>query len=283
MKHMKKRILACLLAGALTVSTFATAGAPIASAAGATLGYWPEPLPVSNQFYYQNESLQPYGSCFQIDELKKWSPDNDPDARYNRGSIELRDRWMGPNVNPLASRDATVMPLAMANARASEAPSQGGDGDFVYAFNYFQYVDTFNFWGGSSGEGPIAIPSPELIDSAHRNGSRITGTIFLPWGDGAYGNQFVSEMLEKDENGNYIAADKLIEIAQYYGFDGYIFNAESGTGIAGFSDFLAYIQRNKPDDFTISWYNGSGSVNSSSINSWMQEATLGLPTSGGWI
>ncbi len=270
MKHMKKRILACLLAGALTVSTFATAGAPIASAAGATLGYWPEPLPVSNQFYYQNESLQPYGSCFQIDELKKWSPDNDPDARYNRGSIELRDRWMGPNVNPLASRDATVMPLAMANARASEAPSQGGDGDFVYAFNYFQYVDTFNFWGGSSGEGPIAIPSPELIDSAHRNGSRITGTIFLPWGDGAYGNQFVSEMLEKDENGNYIAADKLIEIAQYYGFDGYIFNAESGTGIAGFSDFLAYIQRNKPDDFTISWYNGSGSVNSSSINSWMQ-------------
>ena len=271
MKHMKKRILACLLAGALTVSTFATAGAPVASAAGATLGYWPEPLPVANQFYYQNESLQPYGSCFQIDELKKWSPDNDPDARYNRGSIELRDRWMGPNVNPLASRDATVMPLAMANARASEAPSQGGDGDFVYAFNYFQYVDTFNFWGGSSGEGPIAIPSPELIDSAHRNGSRITGTIFLPWGDSTYGNQFVSEMLEKDANGNYIAADKLIEIAQYYGFDGYIFNAESGTGIPGFKDFLAYIQRNKPDDFTISWYNGSGSVSSSSIQSWMQD------------
>ena len=155
MRHMKKRILACLLAGALTVSSFATAGAPIASAAGATLGYWPEPLPVGNQWYYQNESLQPYGSCFQIDELKKWSPENDPDARYNRGAVELRDRWMGPNVNPLASRDAKVMPLAMSNARASEAPSQGGDGDFVYAFNYFQYVDTFNFWGGSSGEGSV--------------------------------------------------------------------------------------------------------------------------------
>ena len=160
MKHLSKRILACLLAGALTVSSFAVA-APMASAAGATLGYWPEPLPVGNQWYYQNESLQPYGSCFQIDELKNWSPDNDPDARYNRGSIELRDRWMGPNVNPLASRDAKVMPLAMSNARASEAPSQGADDDFVYAFNYFQYVDTFNFWGGSSAEGPIAIPSPE--------------------------------------------------------------------------------------------------------------------------
>ena len=100
MKNLKKRILASLLAGALTAGTFATAGAPTASAAGATLGYWPSPLAIPNQFYYQNESLQPYGSCFQIDELKKWSPDNDPDARYNRGAVELADRWMGPNVNP---------------------------------------------------------------------------------------------------------------------------------------------------------------------------------------
>lgn len=44
-------------------------------------------------------------------------------------------------------------------------------------------------------------------------------------------------MLEKDAEGHYIAADKLIEIAQYYGFDGYIFNAESGTGVSGFKVF----------------------------------------------
>ncbi len=268
MKHMKKRIIACLLAGLMSVSSLSVIS-PSVSAAG--LGYWPEPLPMGNQWYYQNESLQPYGSCFQIDELKNWSPDNDPDARYNRGSIELRDRWMGPNVNPLASRDAKVMPLAMSNARASEAASQGGDGDFVYAFNNFQYVDTYNFWGGSSGEGPIAIPSPEHIDSAHRNGVPATGTIFIPWGDYAYGNRFVQEMVEKNPDGTYPAADKLIEIAQYYGFDGYIFNAESGTGVPGFKDFLAYIQRKKPDNFTISWYNGSGTLNTGSIQNWMQD------------
>lgn len=50
---------------------------------GATLGYWPEPLEIPNEYYYENQTLQPYGSCFQIDELKNWSPDNDPDARYN--------------------------------------------------------------------------------------------------------------------------------------------------------------------------------------------------------
>ncbi len=269
MKHLKKRILSGLMAGLVSVSSLAVLAPSRVSAAG--LGYWPEPLPMGNQWYYQNESLQPYGSCFQIDELKNWSPDNDPDARYNRGSIPLRDRWMGPSVNPKASRDAKVMPLAMSNARASEAASQGGDGDFVYAFNNFQYVDTYNFWGGSSGEGPIAIPSPEHIDSAHRNGVPATGTIFIPWGDYAYGNRFVSELVEKKPDGTYPAADKLIEIAQYYGFDGYIFNAESGTGVSGFKDFLAYIQKNKPDNFTISWYNGRGSVGTGDIQSWMQD------------
>ena len=163
----------------MLAGTFAGVTKP-ASAAGATLGYWPEPLEIPNEYYYENQTLQPYGSCFQIDELKNWSPDNDPDARYNRGAIPLRERWMGPSVNPLASRDAKIMPLAMGNARASQAASQGGDGDFVYAFNNYQYVDTYNFWGGSSGEGPIAIPSPELIDAGHRNGVPVTGTIFLP-------------------------------------------------------------------------------------------------------
>ena len=269
-KSFFKRVMSSVCATAMLFGTVAGVTKPV-SAAGATLGYWPEPLEISNEYYYQNQTLQPYGACFQIDELKNWSPDNDPDARYNRGAIELKERWMGPNVNPLASRDAKIMPLAMGNARASQAPSQGGDGDFVYAFNNYQYVDIYNFWGGSSGEGPIAIPSPELIDAGHRNGVPVTGTIFLPWGDGAYGTQFVSDMVEKDENGHFPAADKLVEIAQYYGFDGYIFNAESGTGVAGFKEFLAYIQEIKPDHFTITWYNGSGSVGTGSIKSWMQD------------
>lgn len=80
---------------------------------------------------------------------------------------------MGPSVNPLASRDAKIMPLAMGNAGPAQAASQGGDGDFVYAFNNYQYVDTYNFWGGSSGEGPIAIPSPELIDAVTETAYRL--------------------------------------------------------------------------------------------------------------
>ena len=266
-KEIFKKTMATMLSGVCIVSGITMPTETV----HAGLGYWPEDLPVPNQFYYQNESLQPYGTCLQVGELKNWSPDNDPDARYNRSAIPLRERYMGPNVNPLASRDAKVQPLAMSNARASEAPSQGGDGDFVYAFNNFQYVDTYNFWGGSSAEGPIAIPSPEHIDSAHRNGVMATGTIFIPWGDYAYGNQFVQELVEKDEEGNFVCADKLIEIAQYYGFDGYIFNAESGTGVQGFKEFLIYMQEKAPENFRVSWYNGRGSLGDTDIKNWMQD------------
>ena len=180
-KKSLKKTVAVMLSGVCLASGVAVPADTVQASAG--LGYWPENLPIPNQYYYQKESLQPYGTCLQIGELKNWSPDNDPDARYNRSSIPLRQRYMGPSVNPLASRDAKVMPLAMSNARASEAESQGGEGDFVYAFNNFQYIDTYNFWGGSSAEGPICIPSPEHIDSAHRNGVQATGTIFIPWGD----------------------------------------------------------------------------------------------------
>lgn len=237
----------------------------------------------SQSVLLSKESLQPYGTCLQIGELKNWSPDNDPDARYNRSSIPLRQRYMGPSVNPLASRDAKVMPLAMSNARASEAESQGGEGDFVYAFNNFQYIDTYNFWGGSSAEGPICIPSPEHIDSAHRNGVQATGTIFIPWGDEEYGGRFVRELVAQDEQGNYPCADKLIEVAQYYGFDGYIFNAESGTGVSGFKEFLAYMQEKAPEIFE--------SAGTTEAERWEQILlmpgcrikTSVLRMSGGWI
>ncbi|MCI9274259.1 MAG: hypothetical protein HFE39_09975 [Clostridiales bacterium] len=264
-KHFWRKTTAMALSTVLAASSLPMLGSLTAGAIQV-----PQSIPMSNDFYYKNESLQPYGACFQAEELRNWTPDNDPDARYNQSGVALKDRWMGPNVNPNASRDAKVYPLAMSNPRASEGPSQGGDGDFVYAFTNFQYVDTYNFWGGSSAEGAIAIPSPEHIDSAHRNGVPATGTIFIPWGDSQYGNEFIRQMMEQDDQGNFIMADKLIEIAEYYGFEGYIINHESG-GHNKFKDFLAYIQQKKPDGFTMTWYNGSGTLTSGSVTSWMQD------------
>lgn len=67
-KKILKKTMATMLSGVCVVS-----GVVIptdTTYAGAGLGYWPEDLPVPNQYYYQNESLQPYGTCLQVGELK---------------------------------------------------------------------------------------------------------------------------------------------------------------------------------------------------------------------
>lgn len=99
----------------MLAGTFAGVTKP-ASAAGATLGYWPEPLEIPNEYYYENQTLQPYGSCFQIDELKNWSPDNDPDARYNRGSI------------PAGALDGSQREPSASLGRQDHAPGYGHAG-----------------------------------------------------------------------------------------------------------------------------------------------------------
>ena len=38
--------------------------------------------------------------------------------------------------------------------------------------------------------------------------------------------QSINELLEKDEEGNFLLVDKLVAIANYYGFDGYFLNKE---------------------------------------------------------
>ena len=102
-KHIWRKSTAMALSGILALSSLPMLGTISAGAIKV-----PESIPMSNDFYYKNQTLQPYGACFQADELLNWSPDNDPDARYNQSGVAKKDRWMGPSVNPNASRDAKV-------------------------------------------------------------------------------------------------------------------------------------------------------------------------------
>lgn len=63
-RHVFRKAVSLVSAAALAVGMFAGVVNKPASAAGAVLGYWPEPLEIPNEYYYENETLQPYGSCF---------------------------------------------------------------------------------------------------------------------------------------------------------------------------------------------------------------------------
>ena len=236
-----------------------------------------------SQTNFKNNSVsyssdQPFASYWFPLEILSWSPSTDPDAPYNRSGVPLKNKFVDTlliiNSNSRVN-EARVNPLS-AFAPTSDNPSQGSLNINYYSFSYWQYVDRLVFWGGSAGEGLILAPNSTLIDAAHRNGVKILGNVFFP--PTVYGGQFqwVNDFLQKNGN-TFPVADKLIEVAEYYGFDGWFINQETAGGNSqtaiNMRDFMIYFQENS--DLEIEWYdamteNGSVSWQNqlNSLNDW---------------
>ena len=202
--------------------------------------------------YEAPASLAPKGTAFTIDELLAWTPESDPDAAYSRASIPLAERKGGFQVNPLSNPDAKLMLCAM-----NDNPvAQGSESMLSYAFNYWQYVDSYIYWGGN-GEDFIQAPTGEVIDAAHTNGVPIVGVLGFPWGSGYGYVEQVSQFCQKAEDGSFPVADKLIEMMDYYGFDGWFFNQESygcsAEIAARLNEMMRYMHEKRPE-IVISWY-----------------------------
>ncbi len=212
-------------------------------------------------------SDQPFASYWFPDELLTWDPANDPDAPFNRGAVPLQTKFRFPaaQVNAHARGDeAQVAALSIMNPSTSNNPSQGSLVFDRYAFNYWQYTDLLVFWGGSAGEGLILAPNSEVIDAAHRNGVPVLGTIFLP--PNVFGGQieWLEDLVQRSGE-TFPVADKLIEVAEYYGFDGWFINQETNganaTLAADTRDFMRYLRDNA--SLHIMWYDSmieSGSI-----------------------
>ncbi|MDO7202919.1 hypothetical protein Q5M85_00175 [Paraclostridium bifermentans] len=65
----------------------------------------------------------------------------------------------------------------------------------------------------------------------------------------------MNEFLVKDKDGNFPMAHKLVEVAQYYNFDGWFINQETGNRGSDYinpeladlmKEFLEYLQKIKP-------------------------------------
>lgn len=211
----------------------------------------------------QEKTGQPFSSYWYPSELLKWSPKTDKDAKFNVGTVPLRQREKGDVVKKSQDENAKVISLAIANKTTSSTPSQGKKEMEGYNFSYWQYIDTLVAWGGSAGEGLIVPPSADLIDAAHTNGVPVLGTIFFPPVE--YGGQdaWLDEFLQKDIDGTFPVAKKLVEVAKYYNFDGWFVNQETGgKGTSNLKperaklmkEFLAYLQEIKLDNMEIIWY-----------------------------
>lgn len=180
---------------------------------------------------------QPETPYWFPEDLLAWSPDNDPDFVYNKSSIALAaraDKQSMAAANSTQNKDMKVAALSIMNGSTSGNAPHGINTASANVFSYWQYIDQLVYWGGSSGEGIIVAPSADVIDAAHKNGVPVLGTIFFP--QTAHGGkiEWLDKFLEKDAQGNFPIADKLIEAADAYGFDGWFVNQETDTAVESF-------------------------------------------------
>ncbi|QGS52178.1 endo-beta-N-acetylglucosaminidase [Spiroplasma tabanidicola] len=185
----------------------------------------------------------------RLNELLNFDPQKDMDAKYAKSNFDIRDREFVAAKTTDSQDDRVNFNLLSYN---SQGPSTnrntivGSKNPFETTQLNWQFNNVFVGWSGSWYEGPIIPPPADNIESAHKQGAKIYGNIFL---DGFHGltKEMLQGFLKKDEQGNFLIVDKLIEIANYFGFDGWFINNEAngfaadGT-ILNTNDMLKIVQ-----------------------------------------
>lgn len=201
---------------------------------------------------------QPESSYWFPAQLLEWKAEEDEDLIFNVSTVPLAERVPVEEletVNDTQNKDTKVMAVSIMNASTSGNAPHGLNKMNANTFSYWQYVDTLVYWGGSSGEGLIVAPSPDVVDAGHKHGVKVIGTVFMPQAGHGGKMEWLDDLLtEKD--GGFPVADKLIEVAQTYGFDGWFMNQETeGTEEEPLTKehadkmqkFLAYFKEKAPD------------------------------------
>lgn len=200
------------------------------------------------------------------DELLKWDPAKDENLKYNKSVIPLMDRVDKEKlktVNDSQSKDMNVVAISIMNSSTSGNPTRGSSKFASNTFSYWQYIDKLVYWAGSSGEGLIVPPTADVTDSAHKNGVPVYGTVFFPMTAHGGKLEWLDKFLEKDKDGNFPMADKLITVASEMGFDGWFINQETESTdeekltpehSALMQEFIKQYKSKAKDKFEIMWY-----------------------------
>lgn len=176
-------------------------------------------------------------------DVRTWSPETDEYAEFMRARVPLQkrnDAFAATQANP--QLDQNVQSLSLAGDYGNEFfnPFNYNDNFAQNLFNFWQYQDVRASWHGTVTNptpdslfnpeaewydrnyefGIINIPNPAYTNAAHKNGVMALGCIFFPR------KEHTDDFVYQDENGRFPMADKLVEMANYYGFDGWFINAE---------------------------------------------------------
>ena len=227
-------------------------------------------------------AYEPWGHGYRFVDVLNWDPETDPYADELVAEVPLQtriDTYAPTQVNPELTDRAKLYAISSSNYRSTdvnEAPWNAGMAydDFSYnLFKFWQYTDMTGAGGrptsdiergaGDKEYGTIAIPMAAATNAAHRNGVLSIAEYFLPRNP-----QYTEEWLQKDEYGNFPYADKLIEIMEFYGFDGYFINQEEAIPVEYVPVMKEIMQYMMDRGAYIQWYDSltnAGSISYQNI------------------
>ncbi|MFI1652649.1 endo-beta-N-acetylglucosaminidase [Streptomyces avidinii] len=197
--------------------------------------------------------------------LSRWTPGSDPDLAHNTATVPLAERFTPVPANRDARAGQARISSLVSFGPTAGNPSQGSPTADHYALTHWAYIDELVFWGGSAGEGIVLAPNAPVVDAAHRNGVRVLGNVFLP--PVAYGGdlRWTRDLVRRDALGRFPLADKLVQVARTYGFDGWFVNAETDGGDSALAtrmrEFLRALRAaGEPHGLRITWYDAMNST-----------------------
>lgn len=188
------------------------------------------------------ESANALGECFdnpterQLDSLKGFT--------YLESFNELRS-WTVDDVDPLARSNTSILDRQTLPGTSHHEPPKvmlihdykGGYSSYetcqgaatdqdMYSCEYLQSVETFVYFSHKL----VTIPPPTWINTCHRNGVKCLGTFIVE-----PGTTELECILEDGGIGSFWVARQLAQIAEEYGFDGWLVNIEESFPILSWS------------------------------------------------
>ncbi|CAG8484332.1 5754_t:CDS:2 [Scutellospora calospora] len=157
----------------------------------------------------------------KLSDLITWTPGND-DINVSRVTLKQRPDWKRTNsVNEQNKRDLRINVI---DDNFEEFHNYLKFGQ--YCIQYWQFVDSFVYFSHHR----VGIPPTMWVNAAHRNGTRVLGNFIT---EGAPGSKDMELLLNgpdgqinKDGFSTFFA-DKFVQMAIYYKFDGWFINIES--------------------------------------------------------
>ncbi len=223
---------------------------------------------------------EPWAHGYRFVDILNWSPETDDYAEELVAQVPLQERidtYAATQANPWLSDEPELYVISSSNYRNTDTSNGPWNGAMAYdefGFNLFKFWQYTNYAGaggrptehidqatkeaiGSFEYGTIAIPIAAATNAAHKNGVLSLAEYFTPRVP-----QYTEEWLYQDENGDFPYAQKLVDIAEFYGFDGYFINQEEYIPASYVPLFRDMIKWMVDEGLYIQWYDSIGDAGS---------------------